>query len=68
MTRRAVITHKADLDTVRAYLPHNYTAERNAFDSIVIQGTDDAGWTLDGYVIPRLASGWITATEIEGED
>lgn len=29
----------------------------------VIEGEDNAGWTLDGYVIPRLASGMIYATE-----
>jgi len=65
--RRAVITQRADLDTVRAYLPHNYSAERNALDAIVIEGTDDAGWTLDGYVIPRLASGFIFAAEVTDE-
>lgn len=67
--RRAVVTHKASLETVRAYLPSNYRAESNLFDSIIIEGEDDAGWTLDGYVIPRLASGWIMAQEIpSGED
>ena len=67
-TRRAVITHTANLDTVRAYLPSNYTAERTMLDSIIIDGTDNAGWTLDGYVIPRLASGLIFAREITGDE
>ena len=31
---------------------------------ITIFGTDSAGWTLDDYVIPRLASGMIYATEV----
>lgn len=31
---------------------------------ILITGHDVAGWTLDGYVIPRLASGAIFAREI----
>jgi hypothetical protein len=62
--RRAIITHKADLETVRKYLPANYTAEKNAFDAIVIEGEDNAGWTLDGYVIPRLASGLYYAKEV----
>lgn len=31
----------------------------------VIGGEDKAGWTLDDYVIPRLASGVITAQEID---
>lgn len=63
--RRAVITHMVeDLETVRRYLPSNYTAERNMFDAIVIEGEDFAGWTLDGYVIPRLASGLYHAAEV----
>lgn len=31
----------------------------------VVGGRDDAGWTLDGYVIPRLGSGVMTAEEID---
>lgn len=31
----------------------------------VIQGKDVAGWTLDGYVIPRYASGLVWAEEID---
>jgi hypothetical protein len=31
----------------------------------VIQGEDNAGWTLDDYVIPRLASGLHFAKEID---
>jgi hypothetical protein len=30
----------------------------------LIEGEDNAGWTLDGYVIPRLASGLIFAKEV----
>ena len=30
-----------------------------------IAGRDVAGWTLDAYVIPRLASGLYFATEID---
>lgn len=32
---------------------------------VVIAGRDQAGWTLDGYVIPRLASGMIFGREID---
>lgn len=32
---------------------------------VVIGGQDAAGWTLDGYVIPRLASGLMRAEEID---
>ena len=31
----------------------------------MIGGRDVAGWTLDAYVIPRLASGLYFATEID---
>lgn len=58
------------LKTVKQYLPANYDAEiRPALydegDQLVIFGHDSAGWTLDGYVIPRLASGMIFATEVK---
>jgi hypothetical protein len=52
-----------------AYLPENYrisfeaTTESSSMGSFVIEGEDIAGWTLDGYVIPRLASGLLRATE-----
>lgn len=55
MTRYAVTT--APLETVLRYLPGNYTAAEQAPGHVVITGNDLAGWTLDGYVIPRLASG-----------
>ena len=66
--RRAVITHTADLEQVRRYLPRNYTAEKAPMDSIIIEGYDVAGWTLDGYVIPRLASGLYFAQELDAEN
>ncbi len=52
-----------NLATVCAYLPSNYVAMRLG-DDIIIEGKDDHGWTLDGYVIPRLGSGLIRAEEI----
>jgi hypothetical protein len=33
-------------------------------EGLVIEGTDNAGWTLDGYVLPRLASGLYFGKEI----
>ena len=54
----------ADLETVRCYLPANYTALQTA-DGVLISGQDSHGWTLDGYVIPRLASGLIVAEEVQ---
>ena len=53
---------------VQAYLPANYRIRNVSDDRITIEGEDNAGWTLDGYVIPRLGSGWITAIEIPAQD
>lgn len=38
------------------------TAERIVF---VIEGEDNAGWNMDDYVLPRLASGLIIGEEID---
>jgi hypothetical protein len=67
--RRATVVvmphhHAPDrLREVLAYMPSNYTARIDG-SQIIIEGVDMAGWTLDGYVIPRLASGLITAKEV----
>ena len=65
-TRLAIVTGglSADLSTVEQYLPSNYEA-KEVDGLIVIGGTDRAGWTLDGYVIPRLQSGLIVAVEMQ---
>ena len=55
---------EAALDQVSAYLPSNYSAAILRSGEIDITGIDIAGWTLDGYVIPRLASGLIFAEEV----
>jgi len=52
------------LRIVARYLPSNYTAVVRMDDKIAIWGTDVAGWTMDDYVIPRLASGGIYVKEI----
>lgn len=66
--RRAVVVNGiARIDTIRRYLPSNYYAREGAgIDNrnVIIYGSDNAGWTLDGYVIPRLASGLIYAREV----
>lgn len=54
---------RSPLETVRRYLPWNYAAHA-VEGGILIHGEDNAGWTLDGYVIPRLASGLHRADEI----
>lgn len=50
--------------TVANYLPQNYKVIGHDGDSVLIGGTDNHGWTLDAYVIPRLGSGMMIATEV----
>lgn len=77
--RCAILRNHADsLESVRAYLPSNYRAdvvERRQIpgltleaETILIHGTDVFGWTLDGYVLPRLASGLHFALEVDPDD
>ena len=71
--RQAIVkpVRPSQLNTVKSYLPHNYEAyyepcvDASVEPYILIEGYDRAGWTLDGYVIPRLGSGLIFAKEIE---
>lgn len=63
MTRYAIVN--ATAASVDPYLPHNYRVVGPVSVAVVIiAGNDDAGWTLDDYVIPRLASGLIFAKEL----
>lgn len=51
-------------EQVARYLPSNYQVTgKDSEGHILIQGEDYAGWTLDGYIIPRLGSGIIVARE-----
>jgi hypothetical protein len=54
---------------IAAYLPFNYKIVRMAADEeglyVLIEGVDNAGWSLDGYVIPRLLSGGWACAEVE---
>lgn len=62
------------LQTIERYLPDNYTATLTWSDrpdadpdgerEILITGEDFAGWTLDAYILPRLASGLHWAEEV----
>ena len=69
MRRTAIITSPdSTLEQVQAYMPDNYQAREVTV--IVIEGEDGGtgalgGWTLDGYVIPRLASGLHHGTEVD---
>ena len=62
--KQAIIRGMAyDVDVIRRYLPSNYFAFTFAHDVIIV-GIDEGGWTLEDYVIPRLASGLIWATPV----
>lgn len=54
------------LARVAALLPERYYVWGWAADgeSVIIVGEDDAGWDLDGFVLPRLASGSIFGKEV----
>lgn len=72
-TRRAVVIRnqrslKPTVEEVERYLPSNYRVLGATPGAITIEGSDNAGWTLDGYIIPRLGSGLIHAREVpEGQ-
>jgi hypothetical protein len=56
-------------EEIAQYLPRNYrvaSTDDNDGSTIVV-GTDDHGWTLDGYVLPRLGSGLLAGKEITDE-
>ncbi len=53
-----------EFKVIKDYMPSNYTVELASPEYFLIRGYDNAGWTLDGYVIPRLQSGLIAATEV----
>lgn len=69
MKRYALVSQDS---AIPRYLPENYSVQgyvRNpaGFSEgtyVLVSGVDVAGWTLDGYVIPRLRSGNIGAREI----
>lgn len=71
--RYALVHNARSRREAEAYLPDNYrvihetTAAREFRTDLVfiIRGEDVAGWTLDGYVIPRYGSGLITCEEVD---
>jgi hypothetical protein len=69
--RYASVTGARSSDEVAAYMPGNYEVYGHRFPDggtgrlvVLIRGEDNAGWTLDDYVIPRLASGLMACREI----
>jgi hypothetical protein len=63
IARTAIITTD-DVERVAAFLPRNYSVVSHVDGIVTIQGSDNAGWTLDGYVLPRLASGLLFGIEV----
>ena len=67
--RTAIVRGASSAATVAAYLPSGYvvtgeTEDENGRTLVEITGHDNAGWTLEDYIIPRLASGLMFAEEV----
>lgn len=62
-TRYALV--KSPRVDVEPYLPNNYRVLDAVGSQCVILGRDTAGWTLDEYVLPRLATGGHHGEEID---
>lgn len=78
--RRAIVRGKAYgartlAESILPYMPSNYSvlvdtetdSDLGSGLQVTIEGRDVAGWTLDGYVLPRLASGMYYGVEYFGE-
>lgn len=52
-------------ETIGRYLPANYKVTDSDTDYVYFAGHDNAGWTMEDYVLPRLASGLIFAEEVK---
>jgi hypothetical protein len=63
---RLALVESTDPEEVRKYLPQNYEIlpMEDYSNGFLIVGKDVAAWTLDDYVIPRLASGLIHCREV----
>jgi len=59
---------QAEPERVEAYLPSAYSVLCTHEGDVIIRGTDNAGWTLDDYVLPRLASGLMFGDEITHDE
>lgn len=73
LVRYASVANADSGEQVARYLPDNYEVYGHRFPDgptakmvVLIRGTDVAGWTMEDYVIPRLASGLLWATEVVG--
>lgn len=68
MTYRTAVVYSDSEERVARYLLGNYrtlgTGVLDSLSVVFIGGTDRCGWTLDEYVLPRLASGLIRGKEM----
>lgn len=66
-TRYAAIPHgvSGSRRAIASYLPRNYSVVGGDDEVTLVGGHDDAGWTLDDYVLPSLASGLYFGNEVE---
>jgi hypothetical protein len=62
--QNAVVMSDHTIEEVSAYLPSNYNVMELRKGLLMIYGTDHHGWTMQGYVLPRLGSGLIAAREL----
>ena len=68
MTRYAIIA-TPDARKVAAYLPDNYAVVGYVNErEVLVSGEDSHGWTLDAYVLPRLASGLYFGHEVPADE
>jgi hypothetical protein len=66
--RFATVINAERAERLYRYLPENYKILAGIDGTYLIGGVDRAGWTLESYVIPRLASGNIQCVEITAND
>ena len=65
MTVRVATCATSDVQDVAQYLPPQYNVIGKTLEGqVIIVGVDHLGWTLEGYVIPRLGSALIHCTEL----
>jgi hypothetical protein len=58
------LDHRGAQREVGAYMPGNYAVEGDTrtvgeYYVVTVKGEDRFGWTLEDYVLPRLASGGL---------
>lgn len=67
-TRYAIVPTTAAAK-VAVYLPPGYHVVGYVNErEVLIAGEDHLGWTLDGYVLPRLQSGAYYGREVSGDE